>query len=265
MMVGYLMLSGTELVIAGLAAFAAGIINALAGGGTLISFPTLVALGIPELTANITNTVALCPGYLGGSITQKEDLKGQKRRLWILLPAAIIGGITGALLLIVISDQVFRILVPFLVIFASLLLAVQEPVKQWVITHSWEGGGHTRGIKKAALPVGLTAVYGGYFGAGQSVIVLSVLGVFLDDTLTRLNALKQSITLCSNVAAAVFLLFSGMVIWPVSLVMATGALLGGAAGGKFAGRINQALLRWTVVIIGLIVGIILLVNVIRTG
>jgi len=259
------MLTGTELVIAGLAAFAAGIINALAGGGTLISFPTLVALGIPELTANITNTVALCPGYLGGSIAQKKDLNGQKRRLWILLPAGVLGGIAGALLLIVISDQVFRILVPFLVIFASLLLAVQEPVKEWVMKHSREGGGDTKGVKEAALPVGLTAVYGGYFGAGQSVIVLSVLGVFLDDTLTRLNALKQAITLCSNVAAAVFLLFSGMVIWPVALVMAAGALLGGAAGGKFAGRINPALLRWTVVIIGLVVGIMLLVNVIRTG
>jgi uncharacterized membrane protein YfcA len=264
-MVPNLMLTGTELVIAGLAAFAAGIINALAGGGTLISFPTLVALGVPELSANITNTVALCPGYLGGTIAQKEDLKGQKRRLWVLLPAGIIGGITGAILLIVISDQVFRVLVPFLVIFASLLLAVQEPVRQWVINHSREGRDDTNGIKKAALPVGLTAVYGGYFGAGQSVIVLSVLGVFLEDSLTRLNALKQSLTLCSNVAAAVFLLFSGMVIWPVAIVMAAGALLGGAAGGKFAGRINPTVLRWTVVTIGLLVGIILLVNVIRTG
>jgi uncharacterized protein len=265
MMVPNLMLTGTELVIAGLAAFAAGIVNALAGGGTLISFPTLVALGIPELTANITNTVALCPGYLGGTIAQKGDLKGQKRRLWILLPAGIIGGFTGALLLIIVSAQVFRILVPFLVIFASLLLAVQEPVRKWIIKHSRSGGGDTNGIKKAALPVGLTAIYGGYFGAGQSVILLSVLGVFLDDTLNRLNALKQSLTLCSNVAAAVFLLFSGMVIWPVAVVMAAGAVLGGAAGGKYAGHINQALLRWTVVIIGLVVGIILLMNVIRTG
>ncbi len=259
------MLTGSELAIAGLAAFAAGIINALAGGGTLISFPTLVALGIPEVAANITNTVALCPGYLGGTIAQKEDLKGQKRRLWLLLPVGIIGGITGAILLVFISSQVFRILAPFLILFASFLLAVQEPVKEWINKHSREGEVDNGLINKAALPVGLTAVYGGYFGAGQSVIILSILGLFLNDTLTRLNALKQCITLCSNVAAAVFFLFSGMVIWPVALVMAVGALAGGAAGGRFAGRINPVILRWTVVIIGFAVGIILLVNVVRPG
>ena len=256
------MLTGFEIAIAGLAAFAAGIINALAGGGTLISFPTLIAIGIPELAANITNTVALCPGYLGGTIAQKADLKGQKRRLWFLLPAGIIGGIIGAVLLIVIGNQVFRVVVPFLILFASLLLAVQERVKGWIGRHSEEGTVNKEGIKKAAFPVGLTAVYGGYFGAGQSVIVLSVLGLFLDDTLTRLNALKQCITLSANVAAAVFFLFSGMVIWPVALVMAVCALAGGAAGGTFAGRINPRLLRWTVVVIGVIVGIILLIRII---
>ncbi len=256
------MLTGFEIAVAGLAAFAAGIVNALAGGGTLISFPTLIAIGIPDVAANITNTVALCPGYLGGTIAQKEDLRGQMRRLWFLLPAGIIGGITGAIVLIVIGNQVFRVLVPFLILFGSLLLAVQELVKKWIKNHSGEGGTEKEGIKKAAIPVCLTAVYGGYFGAGQSVIVLSVIGLFLDDTLTRLNALKQCITFSSTIAAAVFFLFSGMVIWPVALVMAVSALVGGAAGGTFAGRINPSLLRWTVVVIGFIVGIILLIRII---
>jgi uncharacterized membrane protein YfcA len=115
-------------------------------------------------------------------------------------------------------------------------------------------------VKEALVPVGLTAVYGGYFGAGQSVIILSVLGLFFDDTLTRLNALKQCITLSSNVAAAVFFLFSGMIVWPVALVMAAGALLGGAAGGRLAGHINPALLRWTVVAIGCVAGIVFLIQ-----
>ena len=110
------------------------------------------------------------------------------------------------------------------------------------------------------LPVGLAAVYGGYFGAGMSVIVLAVLGLFLDDTLTRLNALKQCISLSINVAAAVFFLFSGLVIWQLALVMAVGAMAGGAAGGRIAGRINPDLLRRTVVIIGTIVGIVLLLR-----
>lgn len=249
------MLTGLDLVVAGLAACAAGMINALAGGGTLISFPALIAIGIPEVTANITNTVALCPGYLGGSLAQKKDLARQGRRLRLLIPVSIIGGITGGILLLFVNQQVFHILVPFLILLASLLLAVQDRVRLWIRDRS--GRDHDR-AKGALAPVGLTAVYGGYFGAGQSVIVLSVLGLFIDDTLTRLNALKQCITLSSNVAAAVFFLFSGMVLWPVAIVMAVGALTGGVLGGRFAGRIDPRHLRWTVVGIGTMVGIILL-------
>ena len=254
------MLTGTDLAFAGLAACAAGIVNALAGGGTLISFPTLVAIGIPEVTANITNTVALCPGYLGGSLAQRGDLVGQGRRLWLFLPIGIIGGVTGGILLIFVSDQVFRVLVPFLILLASLLLAVQDRVRIWIKKLGEDRRPGIDGTTKAVIPVGFTAVYGGYFGAGQSVIVLSVLGLFLTDTLTRLNALKQCITLSSNVAAAVFFLFSGMILWPVAIVMAAGALIGGAAGGRLAGRINPDLLRWTVVVIGTIIGIIFLVR-----
>jgi uncharacterized protein len=254
------MLTGPDIALAGLAAFAAGIVNALAGGGTLISFPTLIAIGIPEVAANITNTVALCPGYVGGTLAQKKDLAGQGRRLWRLLPAGIAGGIAGALLLLVASPDMFAVLVPFLILFASLLLAVQDRVRDWIRQHAGKRGTGRDGVDRAILPVGLTAVYGGYFGAGQSVIILSVLGLFVDDTLTRLNALKQSITLSSNVAAAIFFLFSGMIVWPVAVVMAAGALAGGAVGGRFAGRIHPGLLRWTVVIIGIIVGTALLLR-----
>jgi uncharacterized membrane protein YfcA len=248
-------LTVTELAIAGGAGFAAGIINALAGGGTLISFPALVAIGIPEVTANITNTVALCPGYFGATVAQKKDLEGQGQRLRLLVPAGIIGGIAGGCLLLVVSGQVFHLIVPFLILFASVLLAVQDRVRDWVRSCS---GNERDSVRNAIIPVGCTAVYGGYFGAGQSVIILSVLGLCIEDSLPRLNALKQCITLSSNIAAAVFFLFSGMIIWSVALVMAVGALAGGAAGGKFAGRIDPVLLRWTVVVIGMAVGIILL-------
>ena len=251
------MFTGTELALAGGAAFAAGIINALAGGGTLITFPALVALGIPEVTASATNTVALCPGYFGGTIAQRKDLKGQGARLRLLVPAGIIGGITGGILLLVISRQVFHLIVPFLILFASMLLAVQDRVRDWIRHRSVTDRDH---MKNAIIPVGCTAVYGGYFGAGQSVIILSVLGLCFDDSLPRLNALKQCIAFSSSVAAAVFFLFSGMVLWSVALVMVAGALLGGAAGGRFAGRVNPVLLRWTIVVIGVVVGIILLVR-----
>jgi uncharacterized membrane protein YfcA len=253
------MLSGSEIAIAGLAAAAAGLVNALAGGGTLISFPALIALGVPDVAANITNTVALCPGYLGGALAQREDLWGQQRRLWLLVPAGIIGGIAGSFLLLFASEQVFHILVPFLILAAAMLLAVQDRVRDWILKQSHKDPG--KEDRRASLPVGLAAVYGGYFGAGMSVIVLAVLGLFLDDTLPRLNALKQCISLSVNVAAAVFFLFSGLIIWPLALVMATGALAGGAVGGRIAGRVNPELLRWTVVVISTVVGIVLLLRV----
>ena len=123
------MLSGSELVFAGLAAAAAGMANALAGGGTLISFPALVALGVPEVVANITNTVALCPGYVGGALAQRKDLTGQKKRLMMLVPAGIAGGLIGGILLLYVSEQVFHILVPFLILLAAALLAVQDQVR----------------------------------------------------------------------------------------------------------------------------------------
>jgi hypothetical protein len=253
------MLTGSEFVIAGVAAFAAGIINAFAGGGTLVSFPVLVALGIPEISANITNTVALCPGYLGGTIAQKESLRGQRKRLWLLLPAGVAGGVVGGGLLVSVNPDIFHLLVPFLILFSAALLAVQDRVRELIKRHPGKGSPDING-KKAVMPVGLAAVYGGYFGAGLSVIILAVLGIVLDDTLTRINALKQCISLFVNIAAAIFFLFSGMVIWQLALVMAFGALIGGVAGGRVAERIKPGLLRRIIVIIGIVVGIIFLLG-----
>jgi uncharacterized protein len=254
------MLPGSELALAGLAAIAAGMVNALAGGGTLISFPALVALGIPEVVANITNTVALCPGYLGGALAQKKDLAGQKKRLLLLVPVGIIGGLVGGILLLYVSEQVFHILVPFLILLAAILLAVQDRIRDWIRRQTGHDGTDRKGCRNAALPVGLAAIYGGYFGPGLSVIYLAVLGLFLDDTLTRLNALKQCLSLATNVAAAVFFLFSGLIIWPLAVVMAAGALLGGAIGGHIAGRINPGRLKWIIVVIGTGVGLYYLIR-----
>jgi uncharacterized membrane protein YfcA len=254
------MLPGSELALAGLAAIAAGMVNALAGGGTLISFPALVALGIPEVVANITNTVALCPGYLGGALAQKKDLAGQKKRLLLLVPVGIIGGLVGGILLLYVSEQVFHILVPFLILLAAILLAVQDRIRDWIHRQTGHDGTDRNGCRNAALPAGLAAIYGGYFGPGLSVIYLAVLGLFLDDTLTRLNALKQCLSLATNVAAAVFFLFSGLIIWPLAVVMAAGALLGGAIGGHIAGRINPGRLKWIIVVIGTVVGLYYLIR-----
>jgi len=248
------MFSGWDLLLAGLAAVAAGAVNALAGGGTLLTFPALIALGIPAVAANVTNTVALCPGYIGGTLAQRQDLRGQGRRLWRLLPAGALGGVVGGLLLLETGEKSFRALVPWLILGASVLLAVQGPVRAWLVRRLGEHHG-ARLERVAWLPVLLASVYGGYFGAGLSVIVLAALGLTLSDSLTRLNALKQTISFAVNVAAAVFFVFSGEVVWPVALVMAVGALLGGTLGGRFAGRIRPATLRWTVVAIGICVSL----------
>lgn len=252
------MLAGPDYALVALAAVAAGAVNALAGGGTLITFPVLLGVGLPAVAANVTNTVALCPGYFGATLAQSSELEGQRRRMRVVLPAGAVGGLVGAALLLLSGERAFRALVPFLILLASALLAVQGPVRRWLGARGGRDG--PREGAWVAVPVALAAVYGGYFGAGLSVIVLACLGLFLDDTLTRLNALKQAVALVVNVAAALLFLFSGKVVWPAALVMAVGALAGGALGGRLAGRIRPATLRWVVVAIGLVVGVVYLVR-----
>jgi len=253
------MLTGLEFVFAALAALAAGAVNALAGGGTLITFPMLTFLGVPAVAANVTNTVALCPGYLGGTLAQWNDLKTQKARLWLVVPASVIGGVLGGFLLLQTGERLFRDLVPWLILLASGLLAIQDPVRAWLTRRMAAGQGLS--LEKATwLPVGLASIYGGYFGAGLSVIVLSALGLTLEDSLTRLNALKQAVAFSVNVAAAIFFLFSGQVLWSAALVMAVGALIGGVLGGRLAGRVRPSTLRWTVVGIGVVISIIYFVR-----
>jgi len=250
------MLDWYEFIWIGLAALAGGFINAIAGGGTLITFPVLTAVGLPAVVANITNTVALSPGYLGATIAQWNDLKSQKKRLWLFVPAAILGGIIGGVLLLNTGEKLFRSLVPFLILLASGLLAVGDPLRNFINRRLSTKGASLEHIQYAILPVTLAAVYGGYFGAGLSVIVLAVLGFLINDSLTRLNALKQSISFSVNMAAAMFFIFSGQVNWSAALVMAIFAILGGSLGGRLAGKIKPSTLRWTVFVIGVIVSII---------
>jgi len=236
------------LAIAGLAAVAGGAVNALAGGGTLITFPVLTALGLPALAANITNTVALCPGYVGGALAQRRDLRGQSARLLMLLPAVAAGGALGAWLLLTSSERSFRQAVPFLLLLATLLLALQERVRALLARP------HAAAADRAALAAALAgpaAIYGGYFGAGLGVVLLAVLGLCLLDTLTRLNALKQVLSLAINGTAALVLVFSGKVDWTVMPVMAVGALLGGVLGGRLASRVSATALRRVIVVLGL--------------
>jgi uncharacterized membrane protein YfcA len=250
-----------DLILVALAAVAAGLINALAGGGTLITFPMLTAVGIPAVAANVTNTVALSPGYFGATLAQLKDLKGQERRVYWMAPTGILGGIVGGLLLLQTEERLFRELVPYLILMATALLAFQPQMRQWIVkrTQHADGSRHDQ-MWLAVGPVFLASIYGGYFGAGLSVIVLAVLGLVFEDNLTRLNALKQSISFSVNTAAALFFIFSGQVVWIAAAVMAVGAMAGGALGGRLAGRIKPNVLRWVVVSVGIGVSIIYFVR-----
>lgn len=248
--------SNLDLVFVAFAGLAAGLINAIAGGGTLVTFPLLTAIGLPAVAANVTSTVALWPGFLGSTFAQRTDLVGQERRLKVLLPIGAAGGIAGGLLLLAGGEGVFRVLIPYLLLTASLLLAAQDRVRAWLATRTWHSMGGRSADIKVAMFVGAGAIYGGYFGAGLSVIMLAVLGLLLDESLTRVNALKSALGLTINVAAALFFVFSGSVIWPVVIVMAIGALAGGVIGGKVVANIKPTTLKWTVVTIGTTVAVI---------
>jgi uncharacterized protein len=236
----------------------------------------LTAVGLPAVAANVTNTVALSPGYFGATLAQAKDLRGQEHRLWWLMPISALGGIVGGLLLLNTGERLFRELVPYLILLASGLLAFQVPLRKWLVRRAAaqaaemqpaemqpQPAGHSALRQEAVAaiaPVFLASIYGGYFGAGLSVIVLAVLGLVLEDTLTRLNGLKQAISFSVNMAAALFFVFSGQVVWSAAMVMAVGALAGGALGGRLAGRIQPGTLRRVVVTIGVIVSIIYFVR-----
>ena len=253
-----------QLALIALAGFAAGAVNALAGGGTLISFPVLLAVGLPAIAANITSTIALCPGYLGATLAQRTDLRGQRGRLYVLLPLSLAGGLLGAALLLRIGEREFSQAVPWLLLVACALLASQERLRAALTRHP-NGAADTPDRAHHAplwlLPlVAAGAVYGGFFGAGMSVIFLAVLGLALKDTLPRLNALKQVLALATNCAAAIWLGMRAPVSWRVVAVLAISALLGGAWGGRLARKLSPLWLRRLVVALGVVVAVIYLLR-----
>ncbi len=231
--------------------------NAVAGGGTLITFPTLIALGVPPLVANMSNTVALCPGYFGATFVQRRDLHSQRRRILVLVPLAAIGGSVGAYVLRHTSAGAFDELAPVLVLAAVALLAVGPQVKRWALRRTdaqLASAPYRDQLSLAAVPTFAIAMYGGYFGAGMSVMIIAVLSVGLVDQLVRISALKQLLALAINGAAASYLLISnghrGLLDWPVVVTIGTAAVIGGGMGARLSQRINEATLRWLVIAIG---------------
>ena len=249
---------GQVALLAG-AALVAGAVNAVAGGGSLISFPALLAVGYPALTANVTNSVALTPGYFGGTLGYRRELAGQRRRMLALGAVSAVGAVVGVALLLVSSAALFERIVPWLIFLACGLLAAQTRLARLVRDRRPAeppgADGHTLPLFVAQF---LAAAYGAYFGAGVGIMILAILGIFLADNLQRLNALKGLLSFLISVVAAVsFLLFADVRLLAVA-VMAAASLLGGQLGVLLARRLNDQALRWLVIAFGVAVGLRLL-------
>ena len=230
------------------AGFVAGVLNAAAGGGTLISFPVLIAVGYPSLTANVTNNVSAVPGYAGGAWGYREGLSGQKKRIIVLTIASVVGGAIGVALILVSSQSAFQSVVPFLVLAACGLLAIQPYVKRFLEERKDDQNGGP-GVG-SFLAQTLAAVYGGYFGAALGVAILALLNLTLDDTLQRLNALKALLQLVVGVVAAVgFAVFSS-VAWTAVVVIAPASIVGGQLGARLAQRVSDRVLRVGIIAYG---------------
>ncbi|WP_326693240.1 sulfite exporter TauE/SafE family protein (plasmid) [Streptomyces sp. NBC_01795] len=233
----------------------AGAVNAVAGGGSMLSFPALVVMGVPPVTANVTNSVAALPGYLGGSVGYRAELTGQGRRIGRLAPVSLLGATGGALALLAVSAEVFRAVVPWLVLVSAVLLAAQPRIASWAARHGARSS--RRGLLLSQF---LVAFYGGFFVAGLGIVMLAALGVFLADTTHRLNALKGVLSLLvGSVSALVFVLFTS-VAWGPAIVLAATGLLGGRLGVMAARRISPSALRGAVAAWGLGIAIALEVS-----
>jgi uncharacterized membrane protein YfcA len=230
----------------------AGMINVIVGSGTLITFPVLLAIGLPPVTANVSNTLGLVPGSLTGAIGYRRELAGQRRRLIRLGLASLAGGLLGAWLLLRMPSEAFDAIVPVLIAFALVLVVVQPRLSRAVKarreregTVPDDGGGPL-----LILLVGLCGIYGGYFGAAQGVILLGLMGTLLHDDLQHTNATKNVLAVIVNAAAALFFLFAADFDWVAVALIAAGAALGGVVGARIGRRLPPSVLRGTIVVVG---------------
>lgn len=248
------------LTAAGLAAaaFAAGAINAVAGGGSLVSFPALLATGYPSKTANVTNTVALWPGYLGGSIGYRGELRRQRRRILVLAGPAFLGSLVGSVVLLGTPDATFDAIVPFLILFACGVMAFQGPLSRLARSASRREVGAPPVTPPLAAAVFVLAIYGAYFGGGLGIIMLATLAILLPDDLQHSNALKGLLSALINFVAVAYFALFGPVAWQAVIVMALGALAGGYLGVGIARRLGSFWLRVAVITYGVTTALILL-------
>jgi uncharacterized membrane protein YfcA len=240
-------------------AFAAGAINSVAGGGTLLSFPTLIWLGLNSVAANATSTVAIWPGSLGGMWGYRKELRTADRRMLALTAPSLVGGISGALLLRFTPPSIFDAVVPFLILFATILFMVQETVQRMFKTGEARHES-SKWLFGAILFQFFVALYGGYFGAGIGILMLAALSILGLTDIHQMNGLKNFFALCINGVAAIYFMVAHMVEWPYVLIMAIGAIAGGYGGAGLARKLGRPAVRRIVVGIGFAMAVSLFVK-----
>ena len=245
-----------QIVLLAALGLVAGAVNAVAGGGSLIVFPALLAVGLPPLPANVTNSVAQWPGYAGSTVNARHELRGQRRRAITTGVVGALGSAVGCALLLILPQSVFDAVVPVLVLLASLTLGAQPWIKRWTRREE-----RTADNPRVLLPVVfLAAVYGGYFGGALGVVLIAVLSLFAHDTLQRLNALKVLLSLVTSTVTVVLFALFAPVDWLAVLLLAPTTLAGGYLGMTVAKKMPDGVLRWSVVVLGVAVAIYLFVK-----
>jgi uncharacterized membrane protein YfcA len=258
-------MTGWEMLAVAAAGFAAGGINAVVGSGTLVTFPVLLAVGLPPVTATVSNSLGLVPGNLTGAIGYRRELAGQRRLLLRLLPASVLGALTGAFLLLHLPASSFEAIVPVLIGLAVVLVAVQPLLQRRLRDRRTVGDDETPPIgpgRIGALFAGayVTGTYGGYFAASQGVLQIGIFGLLLRESLQRLNAIKNVLTTAVNgvAAAAYVVVATDRVDWAAAALIAVGAVLGGYTGARFGRRLPSVVLRSAIVVLGLVAIVVLL-------
>ena len=236
----------------------AGVINAVAGGGTLVSFPILLSIGLRPIDANITNTVSLVLGYAGGAYSQRKALHSFRGKLTAWIIVAGLGGMFGSFLLRLMSEKIFESIVPLLIFIACALLACQGFLKRIIFTKAHRSTGRNLLI---LIPIFLSAIYGGYFGAGLGVILMAILGLTFNEGIKEINSLKAVLSFAINICAASFLIFSGSIHWNLVFIMSISSLIGGLVGGKIVHKIHPETLKTVLIVFGIAVGIKMLLNI----
>jgi hypothetical protein len=232
---------------------AAGGINAVVGSGSLITFPTLLAFGVSPITANVSNNVGLVPGGASGAYGYRKELAGQWGRLLRLGTASVLGSAAGAILLLKLPAGTFKVIVPALILIACVLVILQPRLNGWLASRRREGSQHGGPVLWAG--VCASGVYGGYFGAAQGVLMIGLLGIFLDEPLQRINALKNLLTFVVNGVAAIVFIALAHVNWILAGLIAVGSTIGGLVGARYGRRLPPTALRILVVIIGLVAAV----------